>query len=109
MCGEFLGLLSVKERGIRLADVLYAHQWLRGGIHIGVNQAGRFMICGESTPMKGKYIFTMIGYEIPSLTPAMPEQVSWNLRADTLDEQSDECLTLLAGLLGNNQSDVPEI
>ena len=51
----------------------------------------------------------MIGYEIPSLTPAMPEQVSWNLRADTLDEQSDECLTLLAGLLGNNQSDVPEI
>lgn len=81
-----LGGLKVLAREIRLADVLLAAETSIKGCQLAIETDGRFIDIADKT------------YDTPN-KEFQNTGVKWNLRADDLDQQSDECVAFLHSLL----------
>jgi len=79
--------VEIIGRPIRLADVLLAMETAKGSHHVAVRNDGGILV-REGNGITSNW----------SLQWRNPFPV-WNLRADNLEEQSDECVAFLAGLL----------
>lgn len=79
---------QILGRPVRLADVLLAIK----KEDAMVNKGGQLLhYAGETESLDGRYR----GFYVKHYTPT----ITWNLRKDSLEDQSDECLQFLSDLL----------